>query len=338
MVRFPISTFGALTQIGPGPRIALAGWLVPLAMFAALCCLFAPQHAEASVSCTASQSNSIDFGSGSTATGQFSYTCTNYNYGSTSASFTLCALMATGSQYGTPAQPQMVGPTYNDRLDFYLYTDPATTQMWSSTSYISKAVTMGGFQSQTSGAINFYGRIPGGQSAPAGQYSDGLYQAPLGVLVSGVCRTNNGDVTTNTGNISAHATVSNNCTVTANGPANFGTVPSSATNLTASTSIAVKCPSGTAYRIGLAPSNGNAAGAGVLTGTGGNTDHPPYQLRSASSSGPIWGNTATATSTGNGVAGTGNGSTQTFSIYVTALSANYTPDSYSDTVTVNLNF
>ncbi len=108
--------------------------------------------------------------------------------------------------------------------------------------------------------------------------------------------------------------------------------------MTGSTSISINCSSGTAYYVGLSPSNGNTAGLGALSGTGINNDKPTYQLRSVSSSGPVWGNTATATSVGNGVAGTGTGSAQTLTAYATLPSANYTPDNYSDTVTVNVNF
>ena len=231
-------------------------------------------------------------------------------------------------------------------LDFDLYTNASRTNVWRTSTPISVSVriprsTNGGGVSR-SGTLYFYGLIPSGQGAPAGSYSAQFYNTTLGRLSGATCQTSGGSgsnaVSGQKFTLHVQATVANNCTVTANGPASFGTVPSSATNLTASTSIGVDCPSGTAYRIGLAPSNGNTAGAGVLSGSSGNTDHPPYQLRSASSSGPIWGNTATATSTGNGVAGTGNGSVQTFSIYITAPSANYTPDGYSDTVTVNLNF
>jgi spore coat protein U-like protein len=64
----------------------------------------------------------------------------------------------------------------------------------------------------------------------------------------------------------------------------------------------------------------------------------PYQLNSVSNTGPVWGNTATATTVGNGVAGTGTGISQPIPVYATVPSANFTPDTYTDTVTVNVNF
>ena len=135
-----------------------------------------------------------------------------------------------------------------------------------------------------------------------------------------------------------NASVSNACTVSA-GALSFGTVRANQTNLSGQSTLTVTCPNSTAYYIGLAPSNNSTAGAGVMTGTGGNTDKPPYQLRStAGTSGTIWGNTATASTVGNGVAGTGTGANQSHTVYVTVPSANFTPDTYTDTVTVNVNY
>jgi len=134
------------------------------------------------------------------------------------------------------------------------------------------------------------------------------------------------------------ATVANACTVTASNLA-LGNVAATSTSIAGSTTISVNCPNGTAYYIGLAPSNSNTAGSGVLSGTGGNTDQVPYQLSStAGPSGTVWGNTATASSVGNGVSGTGTGASQTHTVYVTVPSANYTPDTYTDTVTVTVNY
>jgi len=136
-------------------------------------------------------------------------------------------------------------------------------------------------------------------------------------------------------------TIQKACTVTAGAPSNIslGTVASTATNVAGNNTISVNCSKTTPYYIGLAPSNANTGGAGQMSGTGANADKVPYQLRSSTgTSGTIWGNTATATSVGNGVAGTGTGAAQTHTVYVTAPSANFTPDTYSDVVTVNVNY
>lgn len=137
------------------------------------------------------------------------------------------------------------------------------------------------------------------------------------------------------------------CTVTAGASSNInlGTVASTALNTTGSNTISVTCSKTTPYFVGLAPS---AANGGTTTGSGamstadalpGNTDKVPYQLSSTPGpSGTIWGNTATTTTVGNGVTGTGTGTAQALTVYATAATANFTPDSYADTVTVNVNF
>ena len=136
-------------------------------------------------------------------------------------------------------------------------------------------------------------------------------------------------------------TIQKACTVTAGAASDvsLGTVAATATDVAGNNTITVNCSKTTPYYIGLAPSNASTAGAGEMRGTGANVDKVPYQLRStAGTSGTIWGHTATSSSVGNGVTGTGTGANQTHTVYVTAPSANYTPDNYADTVTVNVNY
>lgn len=146
---------------------------------------------------------------------------------------------------------------------------------------------------------------------------------------------------TATGTFQVTITIQKVCNVTAGAASNIalGTVVSTATNTVGNNSITVNCSKTTPYYIGLAPSNANTAGAGTLAGTGANADTVPYQLSStAGPTGTVWGNTATASAVGNGVSGTGTGANQTYSVYVTVPSANYTPDTYTDTVTINVNY
>ena len=139
-------------------------------------------------------------------------------------------------------------------------------------------------------------------------------------------------------------TITKACTVTAGSASNInlGSVAATAVNTTGSNTISVNCSKTTPYYVGLAPSNANTAGAGTMVSTTApatNTDKVPYQLTStAGAGGTIWGNTATSTALGNGVAGTGTGTAQSLTVYATAASANFTPDSYADTVTVNVNY
>lgn len=149
-----------------------------------------------------------------------------------------------------------------------------------------------------------------------------------------------------TGTFQVLITIAKTCSVTA-GPSsniNLGSVSSSATNTSGNSSISVICSTTTPYFIGLAPSTangGNTTGAGAMSSVANsatNTDKVPYQLNKDSATGPVWGNTATTAAVGNGVAGTGTGIAQTYTVYATAPVANYTPDDYADTVTVNVNY
>ncbi|AVQ83461.1 MULTISPECIES: Csu type fimbrial protein [unclassified Variovorax] len=118
----------------------------------------------------------------------------------------------------------------------------------------------------------------------------------------------------------------------------FGSVASYATGLSASNSISVTCSKSTPYNVGLLPSNNSTTGGGVMSPVVAGPDTVPYQLRSVSATGPVWGSTATATSVGNGVAGTGTGAAQTIPVWATVANANVTPGAYIDTVTVQVNY
>ncbi|MBV8044691.1 spore coat protein U domain-containing protein [Pluralibacter sp.] len=141
-------------------------------------------------------------------------------------------------------------------------------------------------------------------------------------------------------------TIEKACTVTAGASSNInlGSVSATAINTSASSTISVNCSKSTPYFIGLAPSaanGGNTTGAGAMSSvanSGSNSDKVPYQLNQTSATGPVWGNTATSTTVGNGVAANGTGQAQTFTVFATAASANFTPDDYADTVTVNVNY
>ncbi|MCB8876872.1 Csu type fimbrial protein [Acidisoma silvae] len=140
-------------------------------------------------------------------------------------------------------------------------------------------------------------------------------------------------------------TITKACVVTAGTGSKIalGSVTATAVNTKGSNAITVACSKTTPYYIGLAPSNASTTGAGTMTTSdalAGNTDKVPYQLYSDSSYSVVWGNTATSTTVGNGVSGTGTGiaNTSSLTVYAEAPSADYTPDAYADTVTVNVNF
>lgn len=135
------------------------------------------------------------------------------------------------------------------------------------------------------------------------------------------------------------ASVNPHCSVTTTGSLDLGRVPASATSISGSSVnlINVTCTNNTSYNIGLAPSNGDVNGSGIMSGTD-NTLTLPYQLQS-NASGDIWGNNGSSYSTlKNGVRGEGNGETQAHTVYVTVPNTDVEPDRYSDTVTVHVNY
>ncbi|MHC8397937.1 Csu type fimbrial protein [Pseudomonas sp. MDT1-17] len=150
---------------------------------------------------------------------------------------------------------------------------------------------------------------------------------------------------TATGTLPVTLTLTKSCSVLTPTPITFGPVDATTivnSGASATGTFKVQCSKTTPYFIGLTSLNAsaNTTGIGSLIGTGPNTDTVAYQLRQTSASGSIWGNTATATIVGNGVAGTGNGAAQTISVYasIAALTTAPTPDTYSDTVTVTVNY
>lgn len=145
---------------------------------------------------------------------------------------------------------------------------------------------------------------------------------------------------TSTATFQVLITIEKACSVTAGAGSNidFGTVNSSATALSASSSIGVTCSKSTPYNLGLLPSNNSTTGAGVMSPVIAGPDTVPYQLHSVSASGPVWGSTATPLAVGNGVAGIGTGLVQSIPVFATVAGVNVTPGAYADTVTVQVNF
>ena len=311
--------------------------LHPMTPVLAITCMVLPCAARANVVC-APTPNVLNFGSSSTAAGSVGYTCTSFE--TTPQQFTLCLGIGNPSFPGSAAQPILrLDPSPG--LRFNVFSNPAVTQVWNAANPLTSPISIpGGIGNQVSGVFNFYGAIAAGQNPVPGNYSAFFFNTVLGFNLPGdpVCRINAGILNGQDFTLAVEANVVNACTVDADATLDLGTVAAASTNLSGSSTIRVTCPPGTAYFVGLAPSNGSSVGAGVMSGTGTNADRVPYQLRSGSSTGPIWGNTATTTNVGNGVAGTGNGAPQSLPVHVSVPSANYAPDTYADTVTVNVNY
>ena len=215
-------------------------WLraVLTAAFAALVLglLVAPERAEANVFCNASQST-LNFGSAQTATGTVNYSC--QNFGSSPRSFTLCLGAGTSSFPGTPTQPalQLNGVA----LNYNVYRDAATTQIWNTANPITRALTVPANQT-SNGTFTFYGKIAPGQNVPVGTYTGQLFNTRLGYINAGTCQANVSDLAGVEITLNVTATVSAGCTLGTLGRIDFGSQPGLFTRADAAGSVVLTCP------------------------------------------------------------------------------------------------
>ncbi|WP_449593825.1 Csu type fimbrial protein [Polaromonas sp.] len=318
------------------------------------------QKLHAAVNCTASMTD-VSFGSvdlvagvGLTSRGTLDYTCTND--ASSATNVRVCFNIGDGNESLGFFNPRRM-KSGTSILQFQIF-HTAGSIVWGSTGngtvplpftdtfLISRRSN--GVNGSVSRSTTMTGQLLSGQgAAPVGSYQDFFSAAGGHTSISwssgSSAPSNCTGTTSGAFPFTVKAAVIKSCTVTAGTASNIqigpvGGVAANAGSNSGSNSIGVTCSGGAPYYIGLSPSNGNTAGAGILSGTGANTDKVPYQLRSVSTSGPIWGNTATATTVGNGVAGTGTGAAQSVPVFAVAPSANFTPDNYTDTVTVIVNY
>ena len=302
------------------------------------------------VVCTSASMTPVSFGSvnplstQTTTTATLTYTCTNTDHGH-DYSATVC--FSIGEPAGGPTNPRLMASGANS-LQFQLYQDPTYSTVWGSQFFgtfltplvVNLALGKGATVTSTA---TLYAMVLPGQNPVPGSYSENFRNIDTAITVNsakggrppGSCSSNAEGVyfpfpTT--------AFVGSNCTVSANN-LNFGSVAAGATGVSGSSTISVNCSRNTPYYVGLRPSNGNSTGAGTMTAaTPGNTGVVPYQLYSDPAMSTPWGNTATSTSVGNGLAGTGTGLPQSLTVYAKTGSTDVRPDSYSDTVTVTVNY
>lgn len=332
-----------------------------LFMLIALWLMTGTVQAAPIVTCSASISN-IEFGSIDlltsntfTTTGTVSYSCKNT--GDAPQSLTLCLNIGSAgiNPRALPLLPN-ISPGDSTNLPFQLYKDSGYSNIWGSMTNgstpvpasINVTVVGGATQADT---LTIYAAIPPNQSGKSAGYyklnfniNDTLVTSVAGI--NGNCASSSGSgpgVTPNQrmNTFYVQANAPTKCLINSKSNIDFGNTPSSANNIESkgTNPINITCTNGTVYNIGLAPSNGNKDGAGVMKGSGGNSDLVRYQLRSTPGlSGTPWGNTATSTNLGNGVTGTGTGTAQNKSVYATVPSADFKPDTYSDIVTISVNY
>lgn len=328
-----------------------------LAPLCALLLMPGTSHAADPVVCSASITGGVNFGSsiepqipGNTdVSPSLSYTCTNTT--TTAYWVTVCFNIADGPLGVSGGRRQMSGPGGN--VGFQLYTDAARTQVWGAinSSNFPTPVRPANFRllknASATASIPIYGRLFGGQAnATAGSYTTSF--AFPNVQITGSLQTGSSSSGGNCGSAGTDAagfasfpvsaSYVNSCTVTAT-DLDFGTQNATATNVgpVGNGSVNVTCSKGAPYTIGLKPNSTNSAvGNGTMAGlTSGNTDKVPYQLYSNAGLTIVWGDTPGS----NTIPGTGTGAVQpAVSVYGKVPSANFMPDSYQDTVTVNVRY
>lgn len=295
-------------------------------------------------------------GVGLTSSGTLDYTCTND--ASSATNVRVCFNIGDGNEslgFFNPRRMKIVSGT--NILQFQI-SHTAGSIIWGSsgngtvpnpfTDSFSIPRKSGSTNGKVSRSTSMSGQLLIGQgAAPIGNYQDFFSTAGGHTSISWSSGGSPPADCTGTSSgafpFTVKATVTQSCTVSA-GPASniqigpVSGVPADSVSSSGTNTISVTCSGGAPYFIGLSPSNGSTTGAGVMSGTGSNTDKVPYQLRSVSTSGNVWGNTATATAVGNGVSGTGNGVAQSVPVFAVAPSANFKPDNYTDTVTVTVNY
>lgn len=310
--------------------------LAAMLLAAPLATAVAPDNARAAVVCSVVNSG-LNFGSALTGTGTVNWSCTGDNASTTTLN--LCLQLGAPSSPGTAAQPQMINGS--STLNFNVYRNASTTNIWTTTTPLVQSITVGaGIGTTVTGSFTFYGLIPAGQLAEAGNYSASFSNTLLGFAnpAGNNCQVVRSGNSGTSFLLPIAATIPNVCTVDALANVNLGTIAAGAPVTPGSTTIRVVCTNGTAYNIGVLPSNNNSSGAGIMSGTNGNPETVAYQLRRTSGTGAIWGNTATSTSAGNGVGGTGTGANQDYTVFASVPNSNVRPDTYSDTVRVTVNY
>jgi spore coat protein U-like protein len=144
---------------------------------------------------------------------------------------------------------------------------------------------------------------------------------------------------TATGNLSVTATVSNTCSV-GTSSIDFGaynTISGSA--LSGAGSVKVTCTTGTSYSVelGTGTYSGSCGGDRCMK-EGSTANYLPYELYKEVGHSNIWGGTDYAAGTAL-AAQTGNGAEQTIAVYGNIAAGQNVPQgSYSDTVTITVNY
>ena len=317
--------------------------------FLGLLTLWLPtSNAQAAVNCTSTMSD-MSFGNVypqstlTDSTAILNYKCVSDESQTVSAK--VC--FSIGSPGGISRQMQ--NSTAN-KLNYEFFQNPNRSIVWGSQFFGSNTPLIVDIQIPAKGEFSdkatMYGRVTGNQvSVIPGTYSSNYGKGDTAVTVNAQRgSTAPRSCTTKTQadqfDFIVQARVINECKITTIGALSFGSVMSGSTPTTVSSSanlINVTCSKDVPYNIGLSPSNGNENGLGVMKNSAKNAT-VTYQLQS-DASGTVWGNKdVTSTNVGNGVTRIGTGLAKGETVFATVANTDVKPDTYSDTVTVHVNY
>lgn len=321
-------------------------WWLPFAW--ALMLLAAPSPATAQ-SCSLGSASGIVFGLTSPdrhtdTQASVPYTCRS---NASPTYFRLCMYLPEGTPIAG-INPRRMTNDNGAQMAYDLYSDAARTQVIgppppAGNGFLVYSFTAlvpgGGVQQQ--GAAAIYGRVPAGQSLPAGnafhaQIGGGtIYWAWSNASYPPNCTSGAGGTGSDSFSQTISASVSNTCRITLATDLDFGNSGSLRANLNQTSAIVVRCPVGTEWRLGL--SNGNHPDGTTRRMRSASGQYVTYELYRDGARTQRWGNTVdTDTASGNGQ-GESTAITQIVYGQVPAQPT-ATPGLYSDTVTVTLTY
>lgn len=285
-----------------------------------------------SISMTSVSFGNVDLTAGEAidVTGTISVTCEGYGGDQPR----LCMSIGMGA-VGDSTTRKMQG---TGTLDYDLYSNAARTSVWGSwqTGYRSAGVQATGADGTTTYTV--YARIKASQqSAASGTYTSAFTLNPFlrygRTASSSPCPGPLKDEQTTSTSFTVSATALGTCTVSASN-LSFGSVSTLASNVDATSSLAVQCSNGLPYNVGLGAGNGSGATVESRKMSS-STATVTYGLYSNASRATVWGNTVGT----NTVGGTGTGSSQSLTVYGRVpVQATPVAGTYSDTVLVTVTY
>lgn len=259
--------------------------------------------------------------------------------------FNVCVFLAEGSPL-PGVNPRFMSNYNGAQLRYDLYGDAARTRVvgpppaGGGFPVLSRNLLIAGGYGLAIATVPIYGRVPSGQNVTAGNYQSGLggsaiYWSWSNATYPASCMSGSGGNGNSTFYTSTSATVSNACRITLASDLDFGNVRSVTANSDQTAQITVRCPSGSAWRLGLG--NGTYANGTTRRMRSSAGAYITYELYHDAARTQRWGATA-GTDTSNGT-GAGESAPITRTVHGRVPAQPAVPmGTYSDIVTITLTY